>query len=139
MSAHFYHYLPGANALSAARTQSLLAQLQALDERVATISARYAHWVHTMGEPSAADWEKIQALLVYGEPAEVFADAPDELVVVMPRLGTISPWASKATDIARNCGLAVLRIERAVEYRINLKSGGLKGLFSSSLSWSMPS
>ena len=64
MSAHFYHYLPGANALSAARTQSLLAQLQALDERVATISARYAHWVHTMGEPSSADWDKIQALLV---------------------------------------------------------------------------
>ena len=129
MSAHFYHYLPGANALSAARAQSLLAQLQTLDAHVGSVSARYAHWVQTPDEPSAADWAKIQALLAYGEPAELPSDAPDHLVVVMPRLGTISPWASKATDIARNCGLQVVRIERAVEYRIKLKTGGLKGLF----------
>jgi hypothetical protein len=45
------------------------------------------------------------------------------LVVVMPRLGTLSPWASKATDIAHNCGLAVKRVERMVEYRMTLKSG----------------
>jgi phosphoribosylformylglycinamidine synthase len=40
------------------------------------------------------------------------------LVLVMPRLGTVSPWASKATDIARNCGLALHRIERVTEYRL---------------------
>ena len=43
--------------------------------------------------------------------------------MVAPRLGTVSPWASKATDIAHNCGLGVHRIERLVEYRITLKSG----------------
>jgi phosphoribosylformylglycinamidine synthase len=36
----------------------------------------------------------------------------------MPRLGTVSPWASKATDIAHNCGLAVHRVERVTEYRL---------------------
>jgi phosphoribosylformylglycinamidine synthase len=36
----------------------------------------------------------------------------------MPRLGTVSPWASKATDIARNCGLALHRVERVTEYRL---------------------
>ncbi len=41
----------------------------------------------------------------------------------MPRLGTVSPWASKATDIAHNCGLALHRVERLVEYRIALKAG----------------
>ena len=45
-------------------------------------------------------------------------------VVVMPRLGTLSPWASKASDIAHNCGLAsVHRVERVTEYRLALKSG----------------
>ena len=44
-----------------------------------------------------------------------------ETIVVAPRLGTISPWASKATDIARNCGLVVHRIERVVEFALRLK------------------
>ena len=43
-------------------------------------------------------------------------------VVVAPRLGTVSPWASKATDIAHNCGLDVRRVERVTEYR--LATGG---------------
>ena len=47
--------------------------------------------------------------------------------MVTPRLGTISPWASKATDIARNCGLEVFRVERITEYRVILKSGLLGG------------
>jgi phosphoribosylformylglycinamidine synthase len=41
-------------------------------------------------------------------------------VIVTPRLGTVSPWASKATDIAHNCGLAMRRVERVVEYRVQL-------------------
>ena len=45
------------------------------------------------------------------------------LIVVMPRLGTVSPWASKATDIAHNCGLPCTRVERVTEYRLPLKSG----------------
>ena len=43
--------------------------------------------------------------------------------LLLPRLGTLSPWASKATDIARNCGIAIRRVERITEYRISLKSG----------------
>ena len=45
------------------------------------------------------------------------------LIVVTPRFGTVSPWASKATDIAHNCGIALRRVERITEYRIGLKSG----------------
>jgi hypothetical protein len=48
--------------------------------------------------------DKLAALLTYGDAYA--GPAGGELVVVMPRLGTVSPWASKATDIARNCGLA---------------------------------
>ena len=121
-----YHYFPGSNALSAARTQSLLAQLQAINDRVSGVSARYAHWVWADDGLPQAELDKVQALLTYGEPADT--DAAGQLLVVMPRLGTVSPWASKATDIARNCGLAVQRVERVIEYRIGVKAG-LKGLF----------
>ena len=48
------------------------------------------------------------------------------MVVVMPRLGTVSPWASKATDIAHNCGADIHRVERVTEYRLQTK-GGLFG------------
>lgn len=48
-------------------------------------------------------------------------------MVVMPRLGTVSPWASKATDIAHNCGLPVHRVERITVYTLALKGGLLGG------------
>src|SRR5699024_9090570 len=55
------------------------------------------------------------------------SDAPDETVIVVaPRLGIISPWASKATDIVHNCGLDVHRVERVTEYHLALDDfGGL--------------
>ena len=47
------------------------------------------------------------------------------LLLVVPRFGTISPWSSKATDIARHCGLdAVRRLERGIAYRLHPRSAG---------------
>jgi len=111
----------GGSALSAFRVQQLLPGLQAVHDKINGVAARYVHLVATLTEPSAALKEQLAALLVYGEP---YLGAHDgALIVVSPRLGTVSPWASKATDIAHNCGLALRRIERVVEYRIALKSG----------------
>ena len=77
----------------------------------------------TEAPPSDALRTRLAALLTYGEP-EASAKAADAvLLIVSPRFGTVSPWASKATDIAHNCGLAVKRIERLTEYRLHLKSG----------------
>ena len=56
-----------------------------------------------------------------GEPGQ--ADTLQRVLVV-PRLGTISPWSTKATDIAQHCGLSgVLRIERGVVYYLKTGSG----------------
>jgi phosphoribosylformylglycinamidine synthase len=115
----------GGNALSDFRAQQLLPRLQALHDKIAGIAARFVHLVATAEAPSGAGRERLAALLTYGEPYAGPQDGP--LVVVAPRLGTVSPWASKATDIAHNCGLAVRRIERIVEYRLVLKSGWLGG------------
>ncbi len=110
----------GASALSAFRVQQLLPQLQAVHDKVNAITARFVHLVATESEPSAALRQQLSALLRYGDPASL--DAQGALIVVTPRLGTVSPWASKATDIAHSCGLPVRRIERVVEYRISLAS-----------------
>jgi len=118
-------HIEGGNALPAFRTQALLQHLQAVCPRVTGVSARFVHWVAFDGPPSPADQDKLHALLTYGDPctAAQGAAAAGELVVVMPRLGTVSPWASKATDIARNCGLVLHRVERVTEFRLVLKAG----------------
>ncbi len=110
----------GGNALSAFRAQALLPALQAINERITGLAGRHVHWVRLdAGMP--ADTDKLAALLRYGDPA--LADAAGQRVVVMPRLGTVSPWASKATDIARNCGLVLHRVERVTEYTVPVKTG----------------
>ncbi len=70
-----------------------------------------------MRRPTLPARDRLAALLTYGEPFEAPPKAGPE-VVVTPRLGTVSPWASKATDIAHNCGLALRRVERVTEYRL---------------------
>ncbi|MDY0746304.1 phosphoribosylformylglycinamidine synthase [Paucibacter sp. R3-3] len=116
----------GGNALSAFRAQALLPKLQAVNDRITGLSARHVHWVWSDEALAGADRDKLAALLNYGD---AYAGASEgSLVVVAPRLGTVSPWASKATDIAHNCGLGIHRVERVTEYRITLKSGLLGGV-----------
>ena len=114
-------HFEGGNALSAFRARKLLAALQAVSERIEQVSARHVHWVRCGAALDAVAHDKLQALLRYGDPAA--ESAGPALIVVMPRLGTVSPWASKATDIAHNCGLGVQRIERVTEYRLGCKRG----------------
>ncbi|WP_151447702.1 phosphoribosylformylglycinamidine synthase [Lacisediminimonas profundi] len=114
--------LPGSNALSSFRTQRLLAKLQDLEPSITGVSGRYLHFIDAREAVGDQGRARLAALLEYGEP---FAGHEEgEQFVVLPRFGTISPWASKATDIARNCGLSqVHRIERGVVYFIQRKAG----------------
>ncbi|MFC0134167.1 phosphoribosylformylglycinamidine synthase [Massilia eurypsychrophila] len=117
--------LSGSNALSAFRSQRLLSQLQSAAPHVAAVQARFVHFIDSSAPLSADDSVRIEAMLTYGEPAHAAAagGAVEEFFVI-PRFGTISPWASKATDIAHNCGMAhVHRIERGIAYAIELKGG----------------
>ena len=123
-SPHLAPY-PGGNALSDFRASALLLRLQASVARVAAVSACYVHWVASDAALTRVQDDKLSALLRYGGPAVADSTAADTfLVVVSPRLGTVSPWASKATDIAHNCGLGVRRIERVTEYRLTLAQPG---------------
>ena len=115
----------GISALSDFRVQQLLPRLQAIEGKIAGISARFVHLVATVSPPDDALKTRLAALLTYGDPCPESTAKGDEalLFIVSPRFGTVSPWASKATDIAHNCGLAIKRIERITEYRLTLKSG----------------
>ncbi|HSV70672.1 MAG TPA: phosphoribosylformylglycinamidine synthase [Methylibium sp.] len=119
------HTFEGGNALSDFRAQALLPRLQAVAPRVTAVHARHVHWVVADQAPDRAALDKLDGLLRYGDAYGGPTDG--ELVVVMPRLGTVSPWASKATDIAHNCGLAIRRVERVSEFRLTVKGGLLGG------------
>jgi phosphoribosylformylglycinamidine synthase len=123
-SKHLISFL-GGNALSPFRAQALLPRLQALCSRVTHVHARYVHWVWSEAPLSEDEHIKLRGLLHYGETYS----GPEQggLIGVAPRWGTLSPWASKATDIARNCGLQLRRVERVVHYVLTLKSGLLGG------------
>ncbi len=123
--------VPGGPALSAARTRRLLAALRTVRPDLEALSTRHVYLVWCEAPPDAALQARLVDLLQQDAPeqgadAAGAADEPGTLIVVTPRLGTVSPWASKATDIARNCGLAVHRIERITEYRLLPKTGWLK-------------
>ena len=119
--------LPGCSALSAFRSHRLLSQLKELDAAVVSVTARYVHFIDAAAPIAPDDVQRLDALLTYGDPFTSAADG--EQFVVIPRLGTISPWASKATDIAHNCGMdQIHRIERGVVYYVQLKSGLLGGI-----------
>ena len=109
----------GGNALTPFRSQQLLAQIQRAAPKVRAISARFIHWVESDQPLDVASQQQLQQLLTYGEPFSRQGVA-DATIIVTPRIGTVSPWASKATDIARNCGLTedagVRRVERGTEY-----------------------
>jgi phosphoribosylformylglycinamidine synthase len=115
----------GASALSDFRIAQLLPRLAAISPQIQGISARFVHLVATQEVLADAQKQTLSALLTYGEPPvdPSNAAAHGPVIVVCPRLGTVSPWASKATDIAHNCGFAVRRVERLTEYRLAMKSG----------------
>jgi len=118
--------LPGSNALSAFRQQRLLTQLQHVAPAIANVTARYYHFIDSSAPLSTDDASRLSAMLTYGEPAVTDSAEHVEEFFVIPRLGTISSWASKATDIAHNCGMEhIHRIERGVAYRVALKAGFL--------------
>ncbi len=113
--------LPGPAALSAFRIAKLLTRLTALDPSVRALASQFVHFVDTERALTSREAAILGRLLEYGPRLDGLApEGPDgQLLLIVPRAGTVSPWSSKATDIARVCGLeAVRRIERGVAYRV---------------------
>jgi phosphoribosylformylglycinamidine synthase len=111
----------GAKAHSAFRLQVLLTQVQKQHPDVAQLNSHWLYWINADQPLDASQLGRIEALL--GD-VQAAPDVQHGAWVVSPRLGTISPWASKATDIVRNCKIeGVHRIERGVFWSVQLKTG----------------
>ncbi len=113
--------LPGQPAHSDFRLQKLARRLQAQDQRVGKVESRYTYFVHLNAPLSKPQRSRLEALLLSGErPGELTRNSRKRYVV--PRIGTISPWSSKATDIAHACDIdAVSRVERGICYGLSLE------------------
>jgi phosphoribosylformylglycinamidine synthase len=107
--------LRGRDALSAFRRKKLL-QAVAAEVPGLQINAEFWHFIHLQQPLDASGQQQLERVLTYG-PATAPVAQKGTLLLVTPRLGTISPWSSKATDIAKHCGLpAVSRIERGIAW-----------------------
>ena len=114
--------LPGRAALSAARHVRAAAKGRAVCPGLRGLGARWMHLVVTTRPLAAEEADQLDEMLAYGPADDGLAVSPTGSVenmtfFVAPRLGTTSPWSSKATDIAHVCGLsAIARIERCIAY-----------------------
>lgn len=116
--------LRGRNALSEFRLKKLTQPLKQSAPGIAAITAEYWHFVSLRAPLSPAEHKILERILVYG-PASRPAAVKGAMLLVVPRIGTISPWSSKATDIAHSCGLGgVDRIERGIAYHAILRKAG---------------
>ncbi|VAW91317.1 Phosphoribosylformylglycinamidine synthase, synthetase subunit / Phosphoribosylformylglycinamidine synthase, glutamine amidotransferase subunit [hydrothermal vent metagenome] len=110
--------LRGGIALSSFRRGKLLEKLVELNSAITDVQAEYIHFIKTSQNLDPENLSRLEHLLAY-EPLIEPVPAAGTVMIVTPRAGTISPWSSKATDIAHNCGLnSILRIERGVQYFI---------------------
>jgi phosphoribosylformylglycinamidine synthase len=114
--------LLGAPALSQFRLEKLLQLLKSREPRVVAVSSRLIHFVDALRALDESQLEVLGKLLTYGPRPHAQAERGLKLLVT-PRLGTVSPWSSKATDIARVCGLIdVRRVERGTVYFLQTSS-----------------
>ncbi len=115
--------LPGGNALSDFRVNKLLSALQSCVAAISSVESYYIHFAETSAVLDQKETSQLNALLSYGAEAKVIPDNSFKLIVI-PRPGTISPWSSKASDIAHNSGLdKVFRLERGRAYSFQLSEG----------------
>ena len=108
--------LIGNNALSAFRARRLLKKIKHTVADVIGISAEFVHFADVTQALSDDELSKLKQLLSYG-PKSAAVEHRGQRILVIPRANTLSPWSSKATDIAQHCGLSqVSRLERGVAY-----------------------
>ncbi len=119
-------HLRGPLSLSDFRVQRLSALLTRQGVAITRLIATHDHYLLLEAPLTPEQQARLETILTYGEPAPHVSDKGLQVIVV-PRLGTLSPWSTKATDILHHCGLNVVtRIERGTTFHINLQNGASK-------------
>ena len=103
------------------KLESLLRRLQSIDQNIDDLGARFIHLIDSKNDPDEEQDRILDSILEYG-PDWPFGTDEGFKVFTLPRFGTTSPWSSKATDIAKVCGLtSIEKIERGVVFTLALK------------------
>ena len=109
--------ISGSQAFTAFRRARLLNQLRQLEPAISGLQATFHHFVDLEQPLNALQTSRLQSLLEYGDTTSIKHDQQNEIWVI-PRIGTISPWSSKATEIIQRCLLdQILRVERGICYQ----------------------
>ena len=125
--------LQGQPALSDFRRAKLLQQFAAYNLNNLHPEAFYLHIAEVDAQWTEDDSARLATILGH-EERSFTAQASDELFIITPRIGTISPWSSKATDIAGHCGLsALVRLERGLVYRVQGATAAHRALIAECL------
>ncbi|MGV6809919.1 MAG: phosphoribosylformylglycinamidine synthase [bacterium] len=129
--------LSGNPALSPFRQQKLLSELQTIVSDISAIDANFVHFVKVQQTLNDAEQQRLASILDYGEEYNSSSTTEQSTTpnasetetnntaffLVIPRLGTISPWSSKATDIAHHCNLGkISRMERGIAYTVQISA-----------------
>lgn len=104
-------------ALSENQLQKLLKRIQQFNKNILDIQTQYVHLTSFRESPSNENLDTLSNLLTYGE-GKIQPKHSDYKFIVIPRFGTLSPWASKATDIAKKCNLNINKIERGIVFHL---------------------
>lgn len=115
--------LRGSAALSPFRIEKIQKKLDQICPNIGHVYAEFWHFAWLNSALSDAQDNTLKQILTYGP--KIQAENPDgEMILVLPRVGTISPWASRATDIVQHCGLPqIQRVERGIAYYVKTKNG----------------
>lgn len=117
--------LKGQPALSAFRADQLLNALQKNNQEITSVYAEYRHFISVTEPLTETEGDILGRLLQYGPQREA-EKTISGMILVIPRIGTISPWSTKATDIAHCCGLEkIIRMERGIAWYIETENGEL--------------
>ena len=140
MTHHLFAFesLSDDQALSNYRRLQRLQELQAIDPSITQLSVSTVDWVLTpeaLSNPTKEALAQLLSARALDHSTEAFKARFQDEIWICPRIGTVSPWSSKATDIAKNCGLEVARIERFTSYKLSFKKSPVKGAQTLAQSW----
>ena len=93
------------------RKSALLNEVKKSILEIEGLTSSYLHIVESKDRLSSKDQQSLNQILAYGEDIKEEV-SPENIIFIGPRIGTISPWSSRATDIIQHCGIDILRIER---------------------------
>jgi len=104
------------------RKSDLLKEAKKSSFDIKGLTSSYLHVVESKEKLSSKDQKNLSQILTYGEDIKE-ALVPENTIFIGPRIGTISPWSSRASDIIQNCGINILRIERLKTISFITRSG----------------